>query len=486
MPPSIRQARVLTGLARNLMLAGRSADSVPYAERAIESARTIGHEGIESAALNVLGVDRATLGDIAAGIDLLRRSLALADPVEDPTGIPRGQANLGSVLEMGGFVEEALAVSLAGAESARGFGGELSFRTFLEVNAAAMLLELGRYPEAADLLERRASRVLPGVTTIHLHVTLAHLHGRTGDFDAARHHLAIAGDEAVGLADAQFVIDLHAFGTEIALWEGDPAAALAVAQAGFARLIDRDDGIILGALAMPAVHAAADLALKARDARDPASVAAAIRAATEVIDAYRAATDRLPERDALATREIGWRMALCEAELARASGSDGGAAWDDVRPALAARPAPFLEAYVLWRAGDAYAAAGDMDAAADRLRDAHRIAAAIGARPLLERIDGLGRRLRLELATSEAKEAPAPYATRVETDPFGLTSREREVLALVAEGYTNRRIAETLFISESTAGVHVSNILGKLGVGSRTEAAAVAVRLGLDRTAATS
>ena len=65
-------------------------------------------------------------------------------------------------------------------------------------------------------------------------------------------------------------------------------------------------------------------------------------------------------------------------------------------------------------------------------------------------------------------------------DPFGLTAREREVLALVAEGYTNRRIADELFISESTAGVHVSHILGKLGVESRTEAATIAVRLGLD------
>jgi DNA-binding NarL/FixJ family response regulator len=63
--------------------------------------------------------------------------------------------------------------------------------------------------------------------------------------------------------------------------------------------------------------------------------------------------------------------------------------------------------------------------------------------------------------------------------------REREVLALVAERYTNRRIADSLFISESTAGVHVSNILGKLGVGSRTKAAAVAVRLGLDQVRAT-
>jgi DNA-binding CsgD family transcriptional regulator len=74
-------------------------------------------------------------------------------------------------------------------------------------------------------------------------------------------------------------------------------------------------------------------------------------------------------------------------------------------------------------------------------------------------------------------EPEAPAAPR--EDPFGLTAREREVLALVASGHTNRRIADLLFISESTAGVHVSNILGKLGVASRTEAAAVAVRLGL-------
>jgi DNA-binding NarL/FixJ family response regulator len=70
-------------------------------------------------------------------------------------------------------------------------------------------------------------------------------------------------------------------------------------------------------------------------------------------------------------------------------------------------------------------------------------------------------------------EAPAP------TDDHGLTAREREVLGLLVQGHTNKRIAEELFISESTAGVHVSNILGKLGVGTRTEAATVATRLGL-------
>jgi DNA-binding CsgD family transcriptional regulator len=65
------------------------------------------------------------------------------------------------------------------------------------------------------------------------------------------------------------------------------------------------------------------------------------------------------------------------------------------------------------------------------------------------------------------------------TDTFGLSRREREVLALIAEGRTNREIGERLFISQKTVGVHVGNILAKLRVSGRVEAAAVAIRLGL-------
>jgi DNA-binding CsgD family transcriptional regulator len=61
-----------------------------------------------------------------------------------------------------------------------------------------------------------------------------------------------------------------------------------------------------------------------------------------------------------------------------------------------------------------------------------------------------------------------------------LTRREAEVLALVAAGRSNRQIAQALFISPKTASVHVSNILAKLGVAGRVEAAAIAHRLGLD------
>ena len=77
-----------------------------------------------------------------------------------------------------------------------------------------------------------------------------------------------------------------------------------------------------------------------------------------------------------------------------------------------------------------------------------------------------------------AADAPGLAAGRV-VSAARLTTREREVLSMLATGMSNRRIAEVLFIAESTAGVHVSNIMGKLGAESRTEAAAIAHRAGI-------
>ena len=81
---------------------------------------------------------------------------------------------------------------------------------------------------------------------------------------------------------------------------------------------------------------------------------------------------------------------------------------------------------------------------------------------------------------SRDQEADGPADTQAE-DPFGLTPRERRVLELIAQGATNREIGAELFMAEKTASVHVSRILMKLDVRSRTEAAGVAHRLGWDR-----
>jgi DNA-binding NarL/FixJ family response regulator len=108
------------------------------------------------------------------------------------------------------------------------------------------------------------------------------------------------------------------------------------------------------------------------------------------------------------------------------------------------------------------------------LREAHAVAARIGASPLRRELELVAGRARLELAP------PQPDAAD-ETQGFeailGLTPREAEVLSLVARGYTNREIAAALVISVKTASVHVSHILRKLGAPNRLEAAAIAHHL---------
>ena len=107
-------------------------------------------------------------------------------------------------------------------------------------------------------------------------------------------------------------------------------------------------------------------------------------------------------------------------------------------------------------------AGGDV-AAAREVGDLARSAAhALGAQPLLDELRAAG---------------SAPQ--RSDHAPDALTAREREILALVADGRSNGEIGRQLFISAKTVSVHVSNILGKLGAAGRTEAAAIARRRGL-------
>jgi DNA-binding CsgD family transcriptional regulator len=166
------------------------------------------------------------------------------------------------------------------------------------------------------------------------------------------------------------------------------------------------------------------------------------------------------------------------AELRRAEGLSDPDTWSDVVTAFEPLERPYDLARVRHRLAETLLAQGT-DEARDRATELLRLAAAVadhlGARPLADAVALLARRARLTLSR-------APEPALAPTDPvaaLGLTGREHDVLRLVAVGRTNRQIAEELFISPKTASVHVSNILAKLGVSGRGEAAAVAHRVGL-------
>jgi len=128
-------------------------------------------------------------------------------------------------------------------------------------------------------------------------------------------------------------------------------------------------------------------------------------------------------------------------------------------------------AYANLRLGEGLLASRSITQAAAALGSGYEAARQLGAAPLVARVAAVARRGRLPLpepvdGTSAGTSSPDP---RLEA----LTRREREVLDLVGTGLTNRQIARRLAISERTAAVHVSNLIAKLGVGNRVEAAGV-------------
>ena len=203
--------------------------------------------------------------------------------------------------------------------------------------------------------------------------------------------------------------------------------------------------------------------------------------AAEMRDRLRAEAGKLAvEGLAQQAHQLTFAAEAGRAERARSGRvpdpGDLGPAWDEAARAWEAVGEPYPLAVTLLRSAEAALGADDRDSGAVRLRRAATLALQLGARPLSDDIASLARRARISLELPghdmDAQAVPEP-------ERLGLTAREFEVLRLVAAGRSNRDIAGELFISAKTASVHVSNILSKLGVTSRGEAAAAAHRLRL-------
>ncbi len=174
--------------------------------------------------------------------------------------------------------------------------------------------------------------------------------------------------------------------------------------------------------------------------------------------------------------------AVVNGERSRLRGAPDPTVWQQAAQQWRTLHRPYPEAVARFRTAEALLARRDLHGkrqqAAKELEAAHRTAEQLGAAPLLEQIRTLAKVARIQLEEAAGERHERPVAEHDETYP-PLTDRERQVLALLADGKTNRQIGSVLYMSPKTASVHVTHILEKLGVQTRVQAAAAAVRLGI-------
>ena len=474
-PPSPELARALAAHGQLLMLLDHQAEALARGQEAVAVARQVGARAVEGHALTTLGTSLGVLGQLEEGIADLEQGRRIARELVDVDDLGRVHACLATVLDQAGRSADAVEVFLAGADMVRQVGALGRYGPNLLPDAANSLLSLGRREEAERLLDEVFDLDLrsPGLRVRPLTVR-GTLRLRTGDLAGARADLRRVLDEVPAQLDPQNATPVLAGLAEAALWDGHPADGRAAVADGLEVLATTDGPYWVGELCRSGLAMAAALAEQARDRHAGAEERAARELAGRLVERVRAA---VAAPGVVPTPVVEANLLTVEAEWARVAGPSDPERWAYGAEAWEALGYPWQAGYARWRQAEALLARGAPRAdAAAALARARPLAAGLGARPLVAEIDSLSRRARLELGLPP--DGPAEQPTTA-TDELGLTPREREVLALLADGRTNRQIAEALFISDKTASVHVSNILAKLGVANRGEAAAVAHRLRL-------
>ncbi|ACZ83788.1 HTH-type transcriptional regulator MalT [Streptosporangium roseum] len=449
--PGPERAHVLSKLGSFLAFSGEVAEGTALTEEALEIAREHGDECLEADLLLNLALGHSIAGCLDETIAVNSTAQAIGERVGSGRIILRAMSNNVDALNNMGRSAEAIELALEGELLARKYGRFRISGTFIANNRAEALEALGRFAEAAEVAERALTMDPTLRTRHHLRRIRADVAAARGETDVIKSVLtevdAFGGREEFTqelAANARLKMGLH-------MLNGEPLAALEVAEevVSTARIMSKP---MLGWRMLALLSGVCEATETFAPER-----AAALRAQIEetgsamsvdspVAEAYRFCLNR--DHDAAAT------------------------AWERLGR-------PFLRARSLLQAGRAAAGAGDREGAAVRLRTAYPIALALSTPPLITEIESLARRVGVTLTEETAPSASLLPAAPPSSLPPPLTPREQEVLRLVTQGRSNRDIAAELFISAKTVSVHVSNILGKLGVSTRGEAAAAAHRLAL-------
>ncbi|WP_318836468.1 helix-turn-helix transcriptional regulator [Actinomadura rudentiformis] len=450
--PTVIRARTLATLAQYVRLTTDTHEARSAAIESLEIARALGDVTAEADAL-------ITLFCVDIDYDEDAQMLAEVDEVALRSGSHRVLLRLAVIkshfLEGRGLHEEAVEVARRGMEQAKEFGVARTKGTFLGINLAEPLVSLGRWDEAFTVLDQALEQD-PAIT---IRTSLLVL---LGEVATARGELATA-EAWLNASDEIMDVTMEGRKTQDYFATLRLKARLRIAAGRYEEALEAvrpvipttglpDDSRYAWPVMVLGATACAALGERAMINGEPALPQIEARAAGLKV---------------LGPAQEAHRLTFL-AEVSRARGVNDRVAWDAAAAAWDELGQSHSLATALTRAGEASILDGDRDGAAARLRRAADLAERLKAGPLSAQIDDLFRRARL---TRTSGQTTAP--------PLGLTPRELEVLRLVADGQSNREIAEMLFISAKTASVHVSNILTKLDVTSRGEAAATAHRLAL-------
>jgi DNA-binding CsgD family transcriptional regulator len=419
-----------------------------WARDALRLAREIGDRGAEVQALANLAMIKAGPAQLATSDSEPFRLLTQARQVARLTGAYQPTLRLvifeTHLLCGAGDFERAAQAARRGIAEAERHGLARTGGAFLSINLAEPLWYLGQWDEATEVAARALDSAPPLRTRVGLWVVDGAIALARGDLGtAARRAAACRAVLAGGGYDEQHHLPLAVLDIDAALAAEGPTAAVTAATAALEQF---DLSMASPRYAWPVLVSAVTAACQA-----PGDDAVML------LDRLRTLAEKL---DACGPVQRAWQLSYAaidpRAALDRTGGQDGGrlAAADAAAAAWETAGQPYQEAVALVYAARVALADRAGHEAATRLRRAATIAKRLGARPLAEQIAELTSR-----ACPEAGAGPV------------LTSRELDVLRLVATGQSNREIAATLVISPKTASVHVSNILAKLGAATRTEAA---------------
>jgi DNA-binding CsgD family transcriptional regulator len=470
---SVLAARVHGEMALQAVGWSRFDEAELLATEALHLATEVGARREEGVARNAQGTTAAFRGDLESAVELLRTALEIAREVQDPQDLGSAYVNLSHVLGMAGRLEENVELGRIGIVELTRVGQERQQGSLLLNNVSEQLAQAGRLAEASELVADALSRHPRGIQTAPLLRLGAELALIAGDLTTAwerceQARLIVESESApVG-----WIREVLETAVEIELWAHRPEAAHDLVLEGLELVAGTDDEAFASTLVALGLRALADQAAVHRDHRsrvrrtDQRQRLLTARAAVS----RHWATGAMPQDHAQQlwlTAELARLDEQPEAEL-WASTADG---WTEVRR-------PFLSAYARWREAEARLGRSVDAEAIAALRAAHDAARALGAVRLVDEVETLARWYRTDLLPP-ASEVAAGAVTDDPLAAYGLTDREREVLVALAAGRSNREIAEDLVISSKTASVHVSNILRKLDVSGRQEAARIAHRLGV-------